>query len=113
MEPTIVLFDGEDEIRTTREELKNYSATQIVSLLESTAIFRDILKDLHPDNGGIGLHSVVSAINGRKPALLLELYVERGYLALYARLCEQLGEDSATIILSKIINAINLEKCSD
>ena len=113
MEPTVVVFDGENEIRTTREEIKKYSATQIVSLLESTAIFRDVLKDLDPDRGGVGLHSVVTAINGRKPALLLELYVERGYLALYARLCEQLGEDSATIILAKIINAINLEKCAD
>lgn len=112
MEPTIKLFDGEEEISTTRAELKNYSATKLVSLLESTAIFRDVLKDFDADGGGIGIHSVV-AINGRKPSSLLELQVERGYLALYGRLCEVLGEDSATIILAKIINAINLEKCTD
>ena len=112
MEPTIVLFDGEDEILTIREELDCYSTTELVSLLESTAIFRDILKDFDVEAGGIGLHSVV-AINGRKPSVLLELQVERGYLALYQKLCDRLGEDSATIILAKIINAINLEKCSD
>jgi hypothetical protein len=112
MEPTIRLFDGEEEISTTRAELTKYSATQIVSLLESTAVFRDVLKDFDVEEGGIGIHSVV-AINGRKPSTLMELQVERGYLALYGRLCELLGEDSATIILAKIINAINLEKCTD
>lgn len=112
MEPVITIFNGEDEINVTRRELLTKSATEIVELLQSTVIFRDVLKDMNPENEGIGLHSVV-AINGTRPVERLELHVERGYLALYDTLCYKLGEDSANLVIINIIHAINLEKCSN
>jgi len=111
MESIITIFNGEDEVNVTRRELLTKSATEIVELLQTT-VFRDILKDLDEDTDGIGLHSVV-AINGTRPVERLELHVERGYLALYDTLCYKLGADSANLVILNIMNAINLEKCSD
>lgn len=111
MEPIITIFDSENEIHTVREELECYSPREIVNLLQSTAIFRDVVQEFESRNG-IGLHSVV-AINGRKTGQLLALQVERGYIALYERLGEQLGEDSAALVLADINQAMLLEKCSD
>jgi hypothetical protein len=112
MESVITIFNGESEMVTTRKELMSKSATQVVELLQTTAVFRDILKDLDEDTDGIGLHSVV-AINGIAPDRFLELQIERGYLALYDTLCYKLGEDAANLVIINIMNAINLEKCSD
>lgn len=111
MEKLLTLFDGESEIRLDRSDLNGYGPRKTVKLFQTTAIYRDLLKDFE-DPRSIGLHSVV-AINGVKVVSTLTLQVERGFLALYERLEYLFGADSAAEIWAQTSLTIELAKCGD
>jgi hypothetical protein len=111
MEKLLTLFDGESEIRLDRSDLNGFGPTKTVKLFQTTAIYRDLLRDLE-DPRSIGVHSVV-AINGIEIKPNVVLCVERGFLALYERLEYLFGADSAAEIWAKTSLTIALSKCGD
>jgi hypothetical protein len=103
-----ILFDGEDELFLTAYDIKKIregSPRELVNLLQSTAVYRDVMKDLLKD---LGQHLV--SVNESPIDAERIRGVEFGYQLLGQELIAAFGEDSAALIIADVHNAINLEK---
>jgi hypothetical protein len=105
MKSIITIFDGEHEIVLSREEIAELGPRDLVDRFQSTAVYRDLIND------SVELDSVV-AVNGQRPTGAMLLRLERGFVALFERMEEVFGPDSAAEIWSKVSNTIQLEKCT-
>jgi hypothetical protein len=103
MEKRYLIFNGDDEVEVTIGQLRNLDIDTAVAFFESTAVYRDILKDI--ESG----HSVVG-VNGRTVYDQQYPMINNGYHALVDRMTESLGEDSCMMIVAKVSAAILLEK---
>jgi ribosome maturation protein Sdo1 len=104
----VILFNGEDEVIVTPEEIKEMgkgSPTELVSYFQATTIYRDVMKDLIKDMG-----KTVLSVNDDELTDLRIQMVEAGYQTVSAELIEVFGEDTAAMIMAETYNAINLEK---
>lgn len=104
----VILFNGEDEVIVTPEEIKEMgkgSPIELVSYFQATTIYRDVMKDLIKDMG-----KAVLSVNDDELTDLRIRMVEAGYQKVSAELIEVFGEDTAAMIMAETYNAINLEK---
>lgn len=104
----LTVFDGEEAVLLNREDLVKYTPHQLVETFEATAVYRDLINDFIEQGITAGI-----SISGRKLSSKFILQVERGFIALYERMEETFGQDSAALIWANVANAINLEKCKD
>lgn len=105
---TGIIFDSEDEVIFTVDELKDLgkeSPKRLVEYFQATAIYRDVMKDLIRDNG----ISILS-VNDEPLSELRVKLVHSGYNMLVEQMIETFGEDTALMIVAGAHNAINLEK---
>lgn len=103
-----IIFNSDDEVIMTVSEIKELgksSIKEVVSLFQSTAVYRDVMKDLIEDHG-----KGVLAINDEALTDLRISMVESGYNMLAQELMDIFGEDSALLIIADTHNSINLEK---
>ena len=104
----VILFNGEDEVIVTPEEIKEMgkgSPTELVSYFQATTIYRDVMKDLIKDNG-----KSILGINDEALTDVRIKLVETEYNLLVEELITVLGEDKALMVVAGAHNAINLEK---
>jgi hypothetical protein len=104
----VILFNGEDEVIVTPEEIREMgkgSPAELVSYFQATTIYRDVMKDLIKDMG-----KAVLRVNDEELTDLRIKMVEAGYQTVAKELIEVFGEDSASLIMAETYNAINLEK---
>jgi len=104
----VILFNGEDEVIVTPEQIKEMgksSPTELVSYFQATTVYRDVMKDLIKDMGKAVLNVNDEALTDVRIQL-----VESGYQTISAELIEVFGEDTAAMIMAETYNAINLEK---
>ncbi len=107
----VILFNGEDEVIVTPEQIKEMgkaSPKELVSYFQATTDYRDVMRDLIKDNGKLILN-----VNDEELTDLRIQMVEVGYQTISAELIETFGEDSAAMIMADTYNAINLEKNAD
>lgn len=104
----VILFNGEDEVIVTAEQIKEMgkgSPRELVSYFQATTVYRDVMKDLIRDNG-----KAVLRVNDEALTDVRIRMVESGYQTISKELIEVFGEDTATMIMADTYNAINLEK---
>lgn len=104
----VILFNGEDEVIVTPEQIKEMgkaSPTELVSYFQATTVYRDVMKDLIKDMGKAVLNVNDDALTDVRIRM-----VESGYQTISAELIEVFGEDTAAVIMAETYNAINLEK---
>jgi ribosome maturation protein Sdo1 len=104
----VILFNGEDEVIMTPEQIKEMgkgSAKELVSFFQATTVYRDVMKDLIRDNG-----KAILNVNDEVLTDLRIQMIEAGYQTISAELIEVFGEDTAAMIMADTYNAINLEK---
>lgn len=104
----VILFNGEDEVIVTPEEIKEMgmnSPKELVSYFQATTVYRDVMKDLIRDMG-----KAVLKVNDEALTEVRIRMVEAGYQTISKELIEVFGEDSAALIMAQTYNAINLEK---
>jgi hypothetical protein len=105
---TGIIFDGEDEQVLTFDQIKEIgkeSPITLVQLFQSTAVFRDVMKDLIKEHG----KEILKTDDGELADVRIKL-VETGYNLLVEELIDILGEDKALMVVAGAHNAINLEK---
>lgn len=105
---TAILFDGEGEMNLTARDIKKIreaSPRELVKYFQATAVYRDVMKDLIKDLG-----SALLSLNETNITPERIRGVELGYQLLCQELVAAFGEDSASMIIADIHNAINLEK---
>jgi hypothetical protein len=104
----VILFNGEDEVIVTPEEIKEMgkgAPKELVSYFQATTVYRDVMRDLIKDMG-----KAVLSVNDEELTDLRIRMVESGYQTISAELIEVFGEDTAAMIMAETYNAINLEK---
>lgn len=104
----VILFNGEDEVIVTPEQIKEMgksSPTELVSYFQATTVYRDVMRDLIKDMG-----KAVLSVNDEALTDIRIGMVESGYQKISAELIEVFGEDTAGMIMAQTYNAINLEK---
>ena len=104
----VILFNGEDEVIVTPEQIKEMgkaSPTELVSYFQATTVYRDVMKDLIKDMGKAVLNVNDEALTDVRIRM-----VESGYQTISAELIEVFGEETAGLIMAQTYNAINLEK---
>ena len=104
----VILFNGEDEVFVTPDEIKEMgksSPTELVSYFQATTVYRDVMKDLIKDLGKSVLQINDEALTDIRIAM-----VESGYQKISSELIEVFGEDKAGMIMAQTYNAINTEK---
>jgi len=104
----VILFNGEDEVIATTEQIKEMgknSPKELVSYFQATTIYRDVMKDLIKENG-----KAILSVNDEELTDLRIGLVESGYQTISAELVSVFGEDAASMIMAETYNAINLEK---
>jgi hypothetical protein len=104
----VILFNGEDEVIVTPEEIGEMgkgSPKELVAYFQATTIYRDVMRDLVKDLGKAVLNVNDEALTDVRIGM-----VESGYQAISAELITVFGEDSAAMIMAQTYNAINLEK---
>ena len=104
----VILFNGEDEVIVTPEEIRERgkgAPKELVAYFQATTIYRDVMKDLVKDLGKAVLNVNDEALTDVRIGM-----VESGYQAISAELITVFGEDSAAMIMAQTYNAINLEK---
>lgn len=104
----VILFNGEDEVIATTEQIKEMgkgSPRELVSYFQATTIYRDVMKDLIKENG-----KAILSVNDEELTDLRIGLVESGYQTISAELVAVFGEDAAAMIMAETYNAINLEK---
>lgn len=104
----VILFNGEDEVIVTPEEIKEMgmsSPKELVSYFQATTVYRDVMKDMIRDMG-----KAVLSVNDEALTEVRIRMVEAGYQTISKELIEVFGEDAAALIMAQTYNAINLEK---
>jgi hypothetical protein len=95
-EPKVILFDGDDEIHVTAQEIKSIEdKTRLVALFHATAVYRDLFKTFL-------LEEQVDQFQYKK--------VDRGFRLLSDEIMHRFGEDTGLYIIARTSLAINLEK---
>ena len=104
----VILFNGEDEVIVTPNEIKEMgqgSPKELVSYFQATTVYRDVMRDLIRDNG----KSILNVNDEALTDVRIQM-IEAGYQTISAELIEVFGEESAGMIMAQTYNAINLEK---
>jgi hypothetical protein len=104
----VILFNGEDEVIMTPEQIKEMgtaSPRELVSYFQATCVYRDVMRDLIKDNGKAILNVNDEALTDIRIKL-----IEAGYQTVSSAMVEVFGEDTSGMIMAQTYNAINLEK---
>lgn len=104
----VILFNGEDEVIVTPEEIKEMgmsSPKELVSYFQATTVYRDVMNDLIRDMG-----KAVLKVNDEALTEVRIRMMEAGYQTISSELIEVFGEDTASMIMAQTHNSINLEK---
>jgi hypothetical protein len=104
----VILFNGEDEMIVTPEQIKEMgknSPRELVAMFQATTVYRDVMLDLIQDMGEAVLNINDSPINHARVTA-----VEDGYRMISEEMVEVFGEHATDLILIDITTAIKNEK---
>jgi hypothetical protein len=100
----VKIFDGEDSIQLTREDIEAIgigSPRELIEFYQATYVFRDVIKSELAEKLSTSQFEHLSGLRDE---------IEEGYLALCDEIITRFGEDTGLMIMANTINAINLEK---